>query len=156
MTALQQRLMKVIIESKGSDEDLKQELMAAMNGSDSFCEPFTSANTDEQRALEAKVNLLLEREETKIEVGDWVTWKAGLKNKKHPEEGKPVKVIKVLTESSSKKSGIPLYNSKEDSGSPYYGEPLDLVLALLDEDGDLLIYHYDKRRFKVVKKSRIS
>ena len=48
----------------------------------------------------------------------------------------------------------PIIQDTRDSGSPYYREPLDLVLALLDDDRDLLILHYDKRRFELVKKSK--
>jgi hypothetical protein len=97
--------------------------------------------------LEEKTNLLLNRQEEAIEVGDLVTWKRGLKNKKYPQEGQSAKVIEVLSP--------PLINDKEDSGSPYFGEKLNLVLAILDEDGELLLYHYDKRRFQVVEKAKL-
>lgn len=96
--------------------------------------------------LEEKVNLFLNRQEEAIEVGDLVTWKRGLKNKKYPQEGQSAKVIEVLS--------TPLINDKEDSGSPYFAEKLNLVLAILDEDGELLLYHYDKRRFQVVEKAK--
>ncbi len=98
--------------------------------------------------LEEKVNLLLNKQEEEIAVGDLVTWKRGLKNKKYPQEGQDARVIELLAP--------PLVNDKEDSGSPYFGEKLDLVLAILDEDGELLLYHYDKRRFQVVEKSQTS
>ncbi len=54
------------------------------------------------------------------------------------KENQLCKVIQVLKEDT------------RDSGSPYYREPLDLVLALLDDNSDLVLYHYDKRRFEPV------
>jgi len=96
--------------------------------------------------LEEKVSRFLNKQEAEIAVGDLVTWKRGLKNKKYPQEGQYAKVIELLSK--------PLVNDKEDSGSPYFGEKLDLVLAIIDEDGELLLYHYDKRRFQVVEKAK--
>jgi len=100
--------------------------------------------------LEAKVNLLLNKQDEEIEEGDLVTWKKGLKNKKYPQEGQSAKVLKVRKGNSE----YSLFNYREDSGSSYFGEPLDLVLALLDEEGDLLVYHYDKRRFRIFEKAK--
>ena len=37
---------------------------------------------------------------------------------------------------------------KQDSGTPYFNEPLDLILGLIDEEGDFAIFYYDKRRFE--------
>jgi hypothetical protein len=91
-----------------------------------------------------KVRLFL-TEEQKIEAGDLVKWKMGLKNKKFPPENKHVCVIDVLSS--------PVIKDDRDSGSPYFREPLDLILAVEDNDGDLMFYHYDKRRFEVVKKN---
>ena len=34
------------------------------------------------------------------------------------------------------------------AASPYFGEPLTLVLAILDPDGDSLEFRYDGRRFE--------
>lgn len=89
-----------------------------------------------------KVKLFLS-EET-IEVGDRVMWKTGLKNKKYPPENTRVCVIEVLSS--------PIIRDERDSGSPYFREPLDLILAVEDDDGDLMLFHYDKRRFRVVEK----
>jgi len=82
-----------------------------------------------------------------FEVGDIVKWKKGLKNRKYPKEDQLCMVIKVLPEDKAKEG-------EKDSGSPYFGEPLDLVLALLDDEKkDLLLFHYDKRRFEIYKKA---
>ena len=96
--------------------------------------------------LEQKFSAFLEEKATKFDVGDVVKWKKGLKNKKYPKEGQYCMVVEELEQ--------PIIQDTKDSGSPYYREPLDLVLALLDDDSDLLILHYDKRRFELVKKAR--
>jgi hypothetical protein len=69
-----------------------------------------------------------------------VKWKKGLKNKKLPKEGQPAIVLEVLT--------APLDQVERDSGSPYFREPLDIVLGVIDEDEDFMIFHFDKRRFE--------
>lgn len=94
-------------------------------------------------SYEQKVRLFL-TEEPLIEPGDLVTWKIGLKNKKYPPENTPVCVVDVLSS--------PVIKDDRDSGSPYFREPLDLILAVADNDGDLMFYHYDKRRFQVYQK----
>lgn|GEM_PF-919457 len=78
-----------------------------------------------------------------LKAGDIVRWKKGLSNRKLPAEGQDAIVIEVLTEKNLQK--------EKDSGTPYYREPLDLALAILDSKGDLVIFHYDQRRFEKVK-----
>jgi hypothetical protein len=76
--------------------------------------------------------------------GDLVVWKKGLRNKARPAPDEPVIVMQILES--------PLRDeSKQDSGTPYFNEPLDLVLGLLDDDGDFVLFHYDKRRFEPLK-----
>lgn len=71
--------------------------------------------------------------------GDIVTWKEGLRNKKHPVKGKAGIVVKVLD--------TPVHDMEVSSGSPYYREPLDIVVGIIDDDGDLICFHNDGRRF---------
>ena len=71
--------------------------------------------------------------------GDIVTWKEGLRNKKHPIPGTAAIVVKVLDE--------PVYDLQAGSGSPYYREPLNIVIGIIDDDGDLLCFYNDGRRF---------
>jgi len=71
--------------------------------------------------------------------GDVVMWKEGCANRKRPKADEYGVVIEVLDE--------PLYGKEKSAGSPYFHEPLDLVIGLLDSDGDLVRYCYDKRRF---------
>lgn len=93
--------------------------------------------------------LLSQRYHTLVDVqhdlqpGMLVTWKAGLKNKRLPRSGVPAVVVERLE--------TPLYDGDEP-GSTYYHEPLDVVLGVfLDtgpQRGDLLLFHYDSRRFE--------
>lgn len=73
--------------------------------------------------------------------GDLVVWKKGLRNKVKPALNEPAIVMQILD--------TPLRDQdKQDSGTPYFNEPLDLVLGLIDEDGEFALFHYDKRRFE--------
>jgi len=92
--------------------------------------------------LNQKVSKFLDNSKA-IQVGDIVRWKKGLKNRKYPKENQLCKVIEVIKQ--------PIIQDTRDSGSPYYREPLDLILALLDDNSDLVLYHYDKRRFERVE-----
>lgn len=92
-------------------------------------------DADVQR-LETAYNHFLQAHD--FQTGQIVKWKKGLKNKKLPEENQPAIVLEVLDK--------PLY-LEGDSGSPYFREPLALVLAILDDEGDFMTFYYDKRRF---------
>jgi hypothetical protein len=76
--------------------------------------------------------------------GDLVIWKKGLRNKARPALNEPAIVMQILD--------TPLRDQdKQDSGTPYFNEPLDIVLGLIDEEGDFAIFYYDKRRFEPLK-----
>ena len=65
--------------------------------------------------------------------GQLVRWKAGLKNRAAPAYNEAVLVREILA--------VPVFDACEASscaGSPYFGEPLTLVLALLGRDGDFV------------------
>lgn len=72
--------------------------------------------------------------------GDLVCWKQGLRNKNYPKDGEPAIVIEKLA--------VPVYDPGTEAGLPYFREPLDLALGVVDQDGDFLIFHYDSRRFQ--------
>jgi len=74
--------------------------------------------------------------------GDIVTWKEGLRNKKHPEAGTAALVVKVFDH--------PLYDTAAGAGSPYFNEPLGFVIGIIDDDGDFLCFHSDPRRFTMI------
>ncbi len=72
--------------------------------------------------------------------GQIVVWKAGLKNKKRPDYGEPAIVTGVYP--------TPIYDETENSsGSPYFYEPLSLVIGLYYDD-DFVEFRVDGRRFE--------
>lgn len=89
-----------------------------------------------------KLHCSLKREE-EFKPGDIVCWKAGLKNRKRPGYGEPAIVVEVLT--------IPVFEGTDDAGSPYFREPLSVVLGLLNDE-DFIMFHYDGRRFELAPK----
>jgi hypothetical protein len=75
-----------------------------------------------------------------LQVGQLVKWKKPLKNRKLPYENQPAIVVAVLDE--------PITEGKEESGSPYFREPLDIVLGMLVDENTFLTFYYDSRRFE--------
>ncbi|MGC1374685.1 MAG: hypothetical protein WA821_00570 [Anaerolineales bacterium] len=71
--------------------------------------------------------------------GDLVEWKDNLKNKKMPRDNEPAIVVQILD--------APVFDN-EDSGSPYFREPLDMVIGVLGKREEMLLFHVDSRRFK--------
>ena len=72
--------------------------------------------------------------------GDIVDWKFGMKNKKSTG---PFVVVEVLE--------VPITDHNEnDSGSPYFREPLDLVLGRFIGEGEFITFYYDSRRMELV------
>ena len=70
-----------------------------------------------------------------------VRWKEGLKNKALPEYNQPTIVWEILPKAR-------FDNPKaHGAGSPYFNEPLDIVLGVMDED-EFVLLHYDSRRFE--------
>lgn len=74
-----------------------------------------------------------------LKPGDLVQWKEGMKNRRNPEYGQPVVLVEIL---SGKRSEV------TDSGTPYYNEPLDAAIGIVDNDGDFLIYHMNLKRLE--------
>lgn len=72
--------------------------------------------------------------------GDLVTWKPGLRNKLMPAKGQPGIVIEKLAE--------PVMDDAADADSPYYREPLDIAVGVVDADDDVLVYWFDSRRMQ--------
>jgi len=78
-----------------------------------------------------------------FEVGQLIEWKDGLKNKARPRSGEPAIVINIYDE--------PIFDSEKDSGTPYFKEPLDMVIGVIEEKPEtLLFFHVDSRRFKPI------
>lgn len=78
--------------------------------------------------------------EKSLQPGTLVQWKPDMKNRQTPEYGLPMVVVDVLA--------APFLDTKFDSGSIYFREPLDLILGFIDEDGEFSTLHYDSRRFE--------
>jgi hypothetical protein len=105
----------------------------------------SNSSSDIETLIE-KVNEFQRKEE--IKKGNIVIWKKGLKNKKYPKEGQPAYVLDVQEDSFIAEKDL-----KRDPGSAYFLEPLNLKLAFIDDDGDLMVFYYDKSRFEVKKGS---
>ena len=75
-----------------------------------------------------------------FKVGSLVIWKDNLKNRIMPKNDEPAIVIEILDN--------PVFG-KEDSGSPYFREPLNMIIGLLGKEGQMLLFHVDSRRFRL-------
>lgn len=93
--------------------------------------------TDRLKQLAAS---LIEKQEP-FKVGDAITWKDGMRNKKSPADGR----VAVVTEVFEK----PIFDPTQEAGSPYFREPLSIKAAILDSDDDLREVHLDSRRFRL-------
>jgi hypothetical protein len=83
---------------------------------------------------------LLEEKHTFVP-GQPVRWKKNLKNRRKPAYDEPAIVIELLPQ--------PVFDTKDEgASSPYFREPLDIVLGLVDDDNELVAYHFDSRRFE--------
>lgn len=96
--------------------------------------------------------VLLERlhngRERALQPGALAMWKPGLKNRRFPAYGQPVIVVERLS--------APIFDKAMESGSPYYREPLDIVLGIAWRNGDFLVFHFDGRRFQPYDKQEPS
>ena len=91
------------------------------------------------RSLFARLN---DGRERSLKPGMLAVWKPGLKNRNWPDYGQPAVVMAVMEE--------PIFDHTDRSGSPYFREPLDLLLGVLMEGADFLVWHFDARRFQPV------
>jgi len=91
--------------------------------------------------LRALLERLENGRERALHPGMLAVWKPGLKNRRFPRYGEPVVVVALLDE--------PIVNPGDESGSPYFREPLDLLLGVVrGDDREFLVYHADRRRFQ--------
>lgn len=74
-----------------------------------------------------------------FKVGDLITWKEGMRNRKFPVDGDPCVVTAVLPEI--------VFGGDEETGSMYYREPFNIKIGTFDRDGDFIEHHVDGRRF---------
>jgi len=63
-----------------------------------------------------------------------------------PRYGEPAVVVATLEQ--------PIFDkAAEDSGSPFFREPLDLALGVIDNYNDFVIFYFDSRRFEPFQSS---
>ena len=106
-------------------------------GDDLLAEPPEEA----REHLRALLERLENGRERALRPGMLAVWKPGLKNRRFPRYGEPVVVVALLDE--------PIVNPDQESGSPYFREPLDLLLGVVrGDDREFLVYHADRRRFQ--------
>ncbi len=79
-------------------------------------------------------------EKNTFKPGDIVNWKVGLQNKMSTGPFVVVEVFKV-----------PVFDLEGSSGSPYFREPLNLVLGHFVADTEFIIGYYDSRRMELVE-----
>jgi hypothetical protein len=118
--------------------DKKSELMA-----DDREKLTVSVSKDKRMEIAEKLSSAYRifHEKSEFKEGQLVEWKEGLKNKLRPRPGEPAIVMELLK--------TPEFDTERDSGTPYFREPLDMVVGVIEEnDGNLLCFHVDKRRFK--------
>jgi hypothetical protein len=105
-----------------------------------------SITHDEAKALNQKLVQAFESMATKhaFKPKQLVRWKQGLKNKAVPEYNEPAIVWEVLRE--------PLYDNADahGTGTSYFREPLDIVLAVMSEEGDFSMLYFNSRRFEPI------
>ena len=107
------------------------------DGGDLLAEPPEEAG-EHLRVLLERLNNGRERA---LRPGTLAVWKPGLKNRLFPRYGEPVVVVDLLDR--------PVTDSEHKSGSPYFREPLDVLVGVVrGDDREFLVYHADRRRFQ--------
>ncbi len=110
--------------------------------------PIQDVRYDEQReqtiaSLRASFLRMQSTDPAQFRPGDLVRWQPGLKCAKLPEYGESAVVVECLDP--------PIVDGPPNSGSPYFRNPLSLVLGLW-HDGGFHCWHFDGRRFERVKR----
>jgi hypothetical protein len=75
-----------------------------------------------------------------FKVGDIIRWKNKLKNRKLPEYEEPIIILEILDE--------PIYNTKEQVGSTYFNEKIDIKIGVI-KDNSLLTFYLESARFEL-------
>lgn len=84
-----------------------------------------------------------------LQVGDIVSWKPGLTNRRYPVPGTAGIVTRVFP--------VPVYDeSKTDAGSPYFREALTVSIGVIDKDGDFTEFTYDGQRLQRMLPSELT
>jgi len=122
------------------DELLKKRLAEIFASRQKLSEPISEEKQKElaDKLLPLHSNFLKNYE---FKEGQLVVWKEGLQNRARPRLKEPALVIELLKE--------PGFDTDKDSGTPYFCEPLNMIIGVLDEvEENLIFFHVDKRRFQ--------
>ncbi len=92
-------------------------------------------------ALRESYRRMQSAEPSKFRPGDLVRWQPRMKNVKWPQYGEAAVVVECLDP--------PVQEGERESGSPYFRNPLTLILGLQHKDG-FHCWHFDGRRFELV------
>ena len=135
------QLVKKLSEMKSSDskELLKSLIHDALSDNDS---EKVNLTTKEKlaRLKECRDSLNIQYN---FKSGDIIKWKKNLKNRVLPEYDEPVIVLEVLEN--------PIYDNGEETASTYFKEPLDMIVGYIADEGELISFYYDSRRFQPFK-----
>ena len=133
---LARKLLKILEEIDKEDDikELKKEEIKKIVAEVIEEKREKNANPDQLKKL-----LNLYKKTYTFKVGDLVKWKPFMRNRKWPKEGEPAIVVKVLDK--------PIYDDSEKSISPYFKEPLDIILGVIGPFGEFLLFYFDKQRF---------
>lgn len=93
------------------------------------------ADCSRARELAAEYN----KAQEPFKIGDQVRWKPGMRNARFPIDGEACTVIETF----------PTRQDRNEK-SAYDLEPIDMRLAFVDENGELLAFTYDSHRFEAV------
>ena len=120
-------------------ELIKEKLEKMIATEKKAAEPFPVENIDSLKSKLSNLSKLFSKE-YEFSKGQFIKWKPSLKNKHKPRINEPAIVISLLD--------TPVYDKDKDSGSPYFLEPLDMVIGILEEDHDtFMLFYVDRRRF---------
>jgi hypothetical protein len=96
--------------------------------------------------LRRKFELFTRRDN--LEVGDIVSWKPGLTNRRYPRPGTAGIITRIFP--------VPARDeSKTETSSPYFGEELTACVGILDNDGDFVEFAYDMQRLQRIDLSEL-
>ena len=127
---------------KKLNDDEKQQLLEDMLDDEDEV-VFDESKVKEWKKLLIEYSNNLNQSET-FQVGDFVIWKDGLKNRKIPAYNEPCIIIEVLDP--------PIIDEEETNSSPYFQEKLDVKIGLIYEEKSLFSFYMDSSRFKKMNK----
>lgn len=129
-------LISVLADRPGRDKD--KELLLRELLSDALSSKRKQSTPDELKRLYDIYKVKHDFKE-----GDIVCWKEGMKDRKLPKEGEPAVVVRKLEKQ--------VFDVTQEGGSQYFNEPFDIVLGLIDSDGDFATYHFNSQKFEPYK-----